>query len=84
MRAQMEFTEALASLEAPSSTLEVAIDEILECESLIQVLLVILNAGNIINAVSYKLYKLSSPLIYLFFLYHFLIREPFVVMLMVS
>ena len=54
----MEFSEALASLEAPSSTLEVAVDEILECESLIQVLLVILNAGNIINAVSYKLYKL--------------------------
>lgn len=55
----MEFSEALASLEAPSSTLEVAVDEILECESLIQVLLVILNAGNIINAVSYKLYKVS-------------------------
>ena len=55
----MEFSEALASLEAPSSTLEVAVDEILECESLIQVLLIILNAGNIINAVSYKLYKLS-------------------------
>ena len=59
MRAQMEFCETLANLEAPSSTLEVAVDEILECESLIQLLLVILNAGNVINAVSYKLSPLS-------------------------
>ena len=62
MRAQMEFCETLANLETPSSTLEVAVDEILECESLTQLLLVILNAGNVINAVSYKLSPLSLPL----------------------
>lgn len=52
MRIQVEFNHLLATLEAPSSMLECAIDEILECESLTQLLLVILTAGNILNGVS--------------------------------
>ena len=58
MRAQVEFSEMLANLESPSSTLECAVDEILKCETLPQLFLVILTAGNIINAVS----SLLSPL----------------------
>jgi hypothetical protein len=57
----MEFNEMLANLESPSSTLEVAVDEILECETLTQLLLVILTAGNFINAVS-SLSSLRHPL----------------------
>lgn len=64
MRAQVEFSEMLANLESPSSTLECAVDEILKCETLPQLFLVILTAGNIINAVS----SLLSPLIYSFHL----------------
>ena len=52
MTAQVEFNEMLANLESPSSTLEHAVDEILECETLTQLFLVILTAGNIINGVS--------------------------------
>ena len=79
MRAQMEFSEMLADLKSPSSKLEDAIDEILGCKTLTQLFLVILNAGNILNAVS----SLPSP--YSFFIsYCFSTREPVVVRLMVS
>ena len=52
MRAEAEFGEMLANLESPSSTLEDAVDEILGCETLTDLFLVILTTGNIINAVS--------------------------------
>ena len=68
MTAQVEFNEMLANLESPSSTLEHAVDEILRCETLTQLFLVILTAGNIINGVSSVF---LSPLLYLFHLLTF-------------
>ena len=52
MRAQMEYKEKLTDLKSPCSTLEDAIKEILDCETLTQLLLVVLTTGNIINGVS--------------------------------
>ena len=87
MRAQVQFKEKFAYLESPSSTLENAINEILECETLIQLLLVILTTGNIINGVSSPsppLPFLSTLSIKLNTCYCSLTRGPLLVMLMVS
>ena len=51
MRVQLEFSEELTGLTQPISTLELAIDEILDCETLTEIFLVMLTAGNIINGV---------------------------------
>ena len=58
MRGQVQFSEELLSLKSPISTLEYAVSEILECEILTRLLVVILTAGNIINGVS----SLFSPI----------------------
>lgn len=52
MQLRMEFTEKLEDLRPGISTLEQAIDELLNCEMLRDVFEVVLAAGNIINGVS--------------------------------
>ena len=52
MQLRLEFSEKLEDLRPAIATLERAIDELLNCEMLRDVLEVVLTAGNIINGVS--------------------------------
>ena len=52
MLLRMEFSEKLEDLKPAIATLEQAIDELMSCDMLRDVLEVILTAGNIINGVS--------------------------------
>ena len=62
MQLRMEFGEKLEDLRQAIATLERAIDELLSCEMLKDVLEVVLTAGNIINGVSNILYCVSVDL----------------------
>ena len=62
MQLRMEFGEKLEDIRPAIATLEQAIDELLGCEMLKDVLEVALTAGNIINGVSK--YCVVSALIY--------------------
>lgn len=52
MLLRMEFSEKLEDLKPAIATLEQAIDELMSCDMLRDVLEVVLTAGNIINGVS--------------------------------
>ena len=55
MRIKLEFDENIKALKSGMVTLEQAVDQLMSCEALVELLHVVLLAGNIINGVSYLL-----------------------------